>query len=263
LPLIAFGLVDGFTWSYPFQSFIRYVWVNTVERRSLLYGTEPWYWYLVRLAHHFGPMMLLALVGVRRSAFLGWVALIILASHSILAHKELRFVYPLMPIVVTLASLGIMEIAAALGAFRKAPLSSTAVVVAGLAFCGMVSLFLASLAGSHGYFSEDSGGLIAMDALSKDANVCGVALYQVGWFATGGYAHLHHDVPIVLIPDRFTLAEQVENFNFVLTDEALDDRPSGFKLQQCRQGVCIYRRPGSCTPPQHNEINTVLRATGR
>src|SRR5215470_8748103 len=52
LPVALFGAVDAITWSYPFQSFFRYFWINAVEGRSLLYGTLPWYWYLAILLTH-------------------------------------------------------------------------------------------------------------------------------------------------------------------------------------------------------------------
>ena len=119
LPIVGFGLVDWFTWSYPFQSFTRNFWVNVIEQRSLVYGTEPWYWYEVVLAKHFGPMLLFALLGVRRSPFLGWLALIILLSHSVIGHKEARFLYPLTPMVITLAALGIVEVAEAARTFGQ------------------------------------------------------------------------------------------------------------------------------------------------
>jgi hypothetical protein len=44
LPVVAFGLVDAITWSYPFQSSFLYYWVNVVEGRSVsIGGAEPWY----------------------------------------------------------------------------------------------------------------------------------------------------------------------------------------------------------------------------
>src|SRR5262245_33463776 len=73
VPLISFGLVDAWTWSYPFQSFFRYVWVNIVEGRSKLYGTEPWYWYVGVLAQHMGLLVLFAVIGAARSPFLAGI----------------------------------------------------------------------------------------------------------------------------------------------------------------------------------------------
>src|SRR5262249_26116631 len=81
VPVAVFGAVDAITWSYPFQSFIRYFWVNAIEGRSELYGTEPWYWYLLVLLAHLGPVLFLAVMGVRRSPFLAWIAIAILVPH--------------------------------------------------------------------------------------------------------------------------------------------------------------------------------------
>ncbi len=43
VPIMAFGVVDAFTWSYPFQSFVRYFWMNTAGSVSSSYGKLPWY----------------------------------------------------------------------------------------------------------------------------------------------------------------------------------------------------------------------------
>ena len=93
LAVVAFGLVDAVTWSYPFQSVFMNVWINVFEKRNMLYGTEPWYWYLLLLLKSLGPMLVLALVGARRSPFLGWFVLLIVLSHSIVPHTlvQLRF----------------------------------------------------------------------------------------------------------------------------------------------------------------------------
>src|ERR1700722_419962 len=63
LSIVAFGVTDAFTWSRPFQSFLSYFWVNIVEGRSALYGTQPWYWYLIIIARHLGPMIVPILIG--------------------------------------------------------------------------------------------------------------------------------------------------------------------------------------------------------
>jgi hypothetical protein len=259
LPIAVFGLTDAFTWSYPFQSFVRYVWSNVVERKSEFYGTKPWYWYLEILASHYGPILLLALVGLRRSAFLGWIALIILASHSVLAHKEIRFLYPIVPILITLAALGIVEVARMLESFRRKPISAPAVVAVSLALFAIASGARAALAASRDYWTLHSGGLITLNRLSREPAVCGVGLYEVPWFETGAYAHLHQPVPIVLIPKGAQFQEQAASFNFALTGGTLANPPNDFTLQKCWNGVCLYHRPGSCVPPRENEINAALR----
>lgn len=257
LPVVAFGLVDAITWSYPFQSFLRYFWVNVVEKRNTLYGTVPWYGYLLQCMRFFGPLFLLAVVGVRRSPFLGWVVLIIVGSHSVIPHKELRFMYPVMPIVITLAALGFVEIAGALNTRRKSTLSTRAIIVAGLIFFALTSGFLAW---RFPRWRQSSGGLIAMDRLSQDSSLCGVGLSPLLLLKTGGYAHLHQNVPIILINPNIALEEQAPSFNALLTH----NQKIGSKSAGCWNGVCLYRRAGSCiVSSQDNEVNKMLRESGQ
>ena len=137
-----FGLVDAATWSYPFQSFLGFFWVAVIKGQSFAnrgigynWVADPWYWYFLVLAVYFLPLFALALLGVRRSPFLAWLAFIIVASLSVFPHKEYRYMYPVMPIVITLAGLGFVEFAEDFNKWAKTPLSPRAIMVAGLAFC--------------------------------------------------------------------------------------------------------------------------------
>jgi hypothetical protein len=257
LPVVSFGLVDMITWSYPFQSFFRIFWINIVEGRAKIYGVMPWYWYLEILSARLGPMVFLSVIGTRRSPFLGWIALIILVSHSVIGHKEARYVYPLVPLGITLAALGVLEVAPAFNTGRKSPLSSRAIVVSGLAFCALSSGFLALA--PHLDWSLRSGSLAAFDQLSRDSTLCGVGVYKIDWQNTSGYAHLHQNVPIVLLRQASELEQEWRSFNAVVTRGSLTDPKDGFQLAGCWNGVCLYRRAGPCTPPQEGmEINRAL-----
>jgi GPI mannosyltransferase 3 len=261
LPVVVFGLVDAITWSYPFQSFFRYFWAAAVQERNLFGQTEPWYWYLLVLPLRFLPLFLFALVGVRRSPFLGWVVLIIVAFHSVIPHKELRYMYVVMPIIITLAALGFVEFAEDFKAWGRTALSSRAIMVAGLVFCVVTS---ALFAWRSPRWTHSSGGLIAMDQLSRDSSVCGVGLYKLSWIYSGGYSHLHHNVPIVLVLRDDELEDQAPSFNALVTGGTINDQTMGFQSSGCWNGVCLYRRAGSCSVSgKTNEINKVLRETGR
>jgi GPI mannosyltransferase 3 len=262
LPVLAFGLVDAFTWSYPFQSFFLYFWVNVVKGRAAIYGTAPWSWYAYMLAKHFGPILILALMGVRRSPFLGWIAFFILAPLSIIGHKEIRFLYPLVPIVITLAAIGIVRIAAELNAWIKSPLSPRSIVFTGLAFCVITSGFVGSQ--FSGWY-ELPTVVRAFDKLSQDSTLCGVGLYWAVF--SGGYTHLHQKVPMIVIPEGVRLTGETASFNALFTKRdpinAINAK-DGFKLEECWSGGgCLYRRPGSCAPPpQGSEINAFLQRRG-
>ena len=134
LPVLIFGLVDAFTWSHPFQSFYMYFYVNLIQGRSAAFGVEAWYWYLPRLVRHLGPLLLFAGIGARRSPFLGWMALTILVFHSLISHKEARFLYPMMPMAIT-GSTGNCGMCKPVQCGPENPVTPRLVTVSGMTLC--------------------------------------------------------------------------------------------------------------------------------
>jgi hypothetical protein len=205
LPVLAFGLVDWVTWSHPFQSFLVYFHVHAREIKvpsvpntdvvGRAHRRSIWYWYLRMSVAHLGPVAFLVLVGIRRSPFLGWVALVHFAFHSLFHFGSVRYLYPLVPLEVTLAALGLMELVPAFNTRRRSPLSARTVVVGGLAFLAFSSCLLFP----EFDWSRRSGFLIAFDQLSPDSTLCGVGVYRIPWWAIGDYAHLHQNIPVVLL----------------------------------------------------------------
>ena len=166
-----------------------------------------------------------------------------------------------MPILITLAALGFVELAEDFNTWGKAAVSSRAIIIAGLTFCIVTS---AAFAWRSPRWTHFSGGLIAMDRLSQDSSVCGVGLYKLSWIYSGGYSHLHHNVPIVLVLRDTELEEQAPSFNALVTDGAFTDQTMGFTSAGCWNGICLYRRAGSCTVSERTiEINKVLRKVGK
>ena len=269
LPVIGFGLVDAVTWSHPFESMLVYFHAHTRDFKvPSLPGTEitgarprvqTWRMYLKILSEHLGPVAFFVLMGVRRSRFLGWMALIILAVHSMFGYWEVRYLYPLMPLEITLAALGIMELAPVLKSWWK-PLTSRMIVAGGLAFIGLCSCLLLS----QFDWSQRSGSLAAFDQLSLDPTLCGVAIYKVGWWNLAGYAHLHQNVPILILLRGSDVPAQSTSFNAVVSRGLLNGPTGGFEATACWNNVCLYRRPGACTPPvANNEINSLLESVGK
>ena len=103
-----------------------------------------------------------------------------------------------------------------------------------------------------------------MDRLSQDSSVCVVGLYKFSWIYSGGYSHLHHNVLMVLILRDAELEDQAPSFNALVTDGTFTDQKMGFKSAGCWNGVCLYRRAGSCiVSSKYNEVNKVLREAGK
>lgn len=256
LPILFFGLVDAFTWSHPFQSFYMYFYVNLIQGRSASFGVEAWYWYLPKLVRHLGPLLLFAIIGARRSPFLGWLALTILVFHSLIGHKEARFLYPMMPLVITLAALGIVECADLTGKIWKMTVAPRLVMASGMALCVATSVLLGAMFKD---WSRFSGSLVAFKRLSREDTLCGVGISHYSWLETGGYSYLHRKVPILLLPSNESLNQSSAAINALLHDGPLESVPAGFALQGCLNGICLYQRPGTCAAiPEEYEINRTL-----
>lgn len=256
LPVLIFGLVDAFTWSHPFQSFYMYFYVNLIQGRSARFGVEAWYWYLPKLIRHLGPLLLFAVIGAKRSPFLGCMALTILVFHSLIGHKEARFLYPMMPLVITLAALGIVECANLLGTIWKMAVAPRLVIASGMMLCVAMSVLLGVMFKD---WSRFSGSLIAFKRLSREETLCGVGISRYSWLETGGYTYLHREVPILLLPTSESVRQSSASINELLHDGALENVPSGFALQECWNGICLYQRPGTCAAiPEEYEINRTL-----
>lgn len=261
-PVVLFGVVDAFTWPYPFYSFIRFFAVNFLEPLPLgQWGLQhewvrPWYWFLPVLAKRLGPLALLALVGVRRSPFLGWVAFVILATHSVIGHKEFRFIYPMIPIAVTLAGLGAADVISAVRAWSPWVRSPAAACVAGLAVCVAAS---AGLARVFPLWSRYSGNLVVFQALNRDPQVCGIALVgsEVDPVVAGNYAYLHRNVPMYFFrtTDEPDMKRLTPSFNAIIT--ARRSEYEGFRLTRCWNGTCLYRRISPCTPSPQDAVKTL------
>ncbi len=257
LPILAFGLVDKLTLSYPWQSFVRYFQVNVTEGRSLRYGTLPWYAYLEIALILLGPVVLFLWHGARSSPFLAIFVLIVIASHSLLSHKEIRFIYPILPLCITLGAIGFVESVAQIKAQNKLPEFSKSVVAVGLLIFVASSALLAFFSSS---WLTARSVQFAFNRLSLDSTLCGVGLYEVDWLNIGGYAHLHRDVPIVFVfaGDSAGFARTEGSFNALLAPDGVAGLPASFKKSDCLNGTCIYRRDGACHAPAPQDTLEVL-----
>jgi hypothetical protein len=269
LPVLCFGMTDALTWGHPFQSYLEYFRVHAHEMAGPKFPRpEPtehlekvpsWIGYPRILLAHLGPVALLVILGIRRSPILGWIALAHLVFHSFFHFSLVRYLYPLMPLEITLAALGVVELIPALNSRRKTPLSQRTIMAGALVFIAVCSCLLAWQVDWRRW----SGNLRAFDELSHDSTLCGVGVYDLPWFTLGDYAHLHQNVPIVILGDEADLKNQWKSFNSLVIGGTLSDPTHTFNFSGCTNGVCLYRRQGECeAPAADHEINAVLLQHG-
>jgi GPI mannosyltransferase 3 len=279
-PILIFGTVDAFIWSYPFQSFWLNIWVNIVEGRSKLYGVSPWYEYLILLLKTWSwfaiPIVILAIIGSRRIPILAWSALIIILSHSFLDHKEYRFIYPALPMMMILAGIGTGELVLNLSrrwvSTRKTVIAIllclflwTSTSVALLSRFNIYnplnfSTFGTNLENTHLYATTNN--LLALQSLSTENTVCGLGLWGVNWALSGGYTYFHRNVPIYQVEKAADFEELKAGFNYIIGNRSIPSQYQNYTLQKCWQETCIYKRPGSCSQIIDSDINSVLKKSG-
>jgi GPI mannosyltransferase 3 len=278
--VLAAGLVDALTWSYPFQSFVENIRMNIVVGRSKMYGTAPWYSYLAVYARIWGiwgiVVLSLAAIGARRLPLLAICSLAVLATHMAIGHKEYRFAYPAMACIIALAGLGAAHLVKEVET-RWAPR------LASLATAGFMVVWLATSLQCASTFHEEKtrlatsleppqwhwvlhrGAMTATKRLGDDPSVCGIGLISISVYSTGGYSYVHRrDIHFFELLKKEHLSAVARYVNvFVVTFElAKTERFLTFERQYCDTEICVYRRPGACEAAPRYHINEVLKARG-
>lgn len=272
-PLMALGLADWATWSVPFRSIIVNFEANIIDGRSQLYGVSGGDWYLWQLARQWqvaAPVvLLLAAWGARRDPLPVLTALVIVLVHSTIAHKEYRFIYPAIPLLLFSAALGSAELCRWLAATR-----SRAEVPAGLV--AAVCLAWISASGALGAaphmrpeWLRGRAGLELLSRARSEAH-CGVGLLAA-WSWTGGYSSLHKDIPIHLLGwDPRTW--HTEAFDAWILPRG-SNQPATFDYRRIQcvaqhaggvDELCLWVRAGNCDQRSAStEAQSVLNATGQ
>lgn len=88
---------------------LAYFRVNIVESKASSFGVQPWWWYFRKIVSETPPpvgIVALALVPIawfrERRHVLTWATIPFFLGHVVIAHKELRFLFPMVPLVTTL-----------------------------------------------------------------------------------------------------------------------------------------------------------------
>ena len=200
----ALGTLDWATWGHPFQSALVNLHFNVVQGGGSLWGTSDGLYY-ARVLFRSMPAVTLTLVAgaalasKRAPGMLGLVAAF-LVLHSLVPHKELRFILPVLPAWAALAGLG-MEVASewvvrrrpALAPWVVAPALAAAVVSAvrfhALTF-GDLGAYegLKPQASAYDDFGDVNRLLVQAGRLPE---LCGLKVEAVHLAWTGGYTYFH------------------------------------------------------------------------
>lgn len=102
---------------------LNFVKVNVLDSISLIYGVHPWHWYLsqgvpvvlttllpLTLFGGYKAMTTTTSDATRAQRLLVQLIVWVIGIYSLLSHKEFRFIYPILPIMLVLAASGLAHI---------------------------------------------------------------------------------------------------------------------------------------------------------
>ncbi len=275
VPLAVLGVVDWFAWSVPFGSIIENFHANIIEGRSHIYGTSPWDWYATQWMSRWGAaaavLGTLALLGARRQPLPLLVALVIVVAHSAIAHKEYRFIYPAIPLLIVSAALGAAELCRMIAGQTGRPraVHVLAAVICAAWVAGSVALAVS--APNAVEWSRGKAGLEFMQRAGQEAR-CGIALLGAGWDMTGGYAYIHRDVPLHLLYSANRADWDPASFDVWIAPVGwLEQRTlaAAFERRACTiqnahgfEKLCYWSRAGGCRRQPATEANHVMQKYG-
>jgi phosphatidylinositol glycan class B len=253
LPVLASGVLDWLTLGSPFQSVFRYAGLN-LHGVADFYGTEPWYTYLLLLPLGAGwlfPLMATCIgYGVQRLSLLAELAGIILATFTLVSHKEARFLFPMFPLLVTLAGVGSARLAQRLAW----PHAAATLGIGWIALCALNAPF----AGSVSLWARGQGMLTEMRRASADPQACGLAIVPPSlWFLTGGYTNLRPGLALLALTPPDTPAK-LTGFDYALAFDNIDLSRNGLTKLDCSdtgmweqpgRKICLWHNPGHCAGP--------------
>jgi GPI mannosyltransferase 3 len=205
--MLVFGLVDLVTWGSWFHSAVTYVRVNLVEGRSANWGTASIVYYPVVLVRSMGAagflVLALGALAVRRSPQLWALAAAFLLAHSLIPHKELRFILPALPAACALAGVGLDQFAAlapawmfrALAAAVAASLLFSAATFHQLTFHDLGSQPVIGRPSRSAYDFGGPANRLLLQA-NRRPDICGIKVETTLIEWTGAYSYLHRPVPL-------------------------------------------------------------------
>lgn len=217
------GLLDKLTWGGWFHSALVYLRANVIDHKADEWGTSPLGYYARVLWTSMPlPCVVLAplgVVSVVRAPGLASVTLGFVALHSLIPHKELRFIFSAVPLLCALAAIGISILQE-----KFKSIGTWAAAAAVGAACVSAARFHNLTFGELGQYETLKPQASAYDdfgpvnrlllAAHRQPDLCGLKVEAVHLAWTGGHTYLHRPVPLY---PSFGPSRDSARFNYVVT----------------------------------------------
>jgi phosphatidylinositol glycan class B len=244
------GFVDYLTLSYPYASIIGYFKVNMIGYGNHFgsFVRQPWHFMIAGFARVWSGALVLFLwfgiEGVRKSKpmlLLVAMAAALILAHSVVTHKEYRYVYPALPLLLIPVAAGIDRVIG-----RLYP-SGAATLAAVLAAIATLSLVVGAGGNFRSHFWRWYGESKAFAMIRSAPDACGVALHLVRWGQTPGYTVLHRNIPIYNGFRDVDFERIRDGANYVVSRIPEKGYTELGKWTVGDDPVYLYRRDGACS----------------
>jgi len=262
------GIADWIYWGAPFHSYFVNFWVNLIEGKASTFGTSRWFFYPQHAAVFWQgaiPVIVALIVfGARRYPMWLVVAVVVVATHTLIPHKEYRFVYPAVACAVMLAAIGSGDLLRAVLPHLRTRFGQVLSIICALVVWGTVSLSLANSSSFSPEWTRYRTMIRATLDLHDEDRMCGLAVPYIPWTTWAGYVHLHRDLLVCFPTPEEAVAERAPSYNFMLVNEDHSTLlPKGYTRVSCRRAgnvfnTCTYRRPSGCVYDGENDIRRLL-----
>lgn len=276
LPVAALsGTVDLVMGQWPFQWVWTNLQMNLIEGRAASFGVEEPTFFLTAIWGQWGWLSLvifaLAVEAGRSYRPLLYAAVFNLAIHSLIGHKEYRFIELTSAALVLLAAIGSVN-ALQWVEQRRGRLLPTGPSLAAIMFAwGAASAWLGSGKPLDQWFGERSLGPELVYLAGRDPRVCALSTMRIEYWQLSR-AYLGRPMPITLLantsppfPRLKPPGPELAAANAVIAPTGSGPLLPGYSVVKCKGGEpfrrCLYVRPGPCVATPHsrnNEIQKVL-----
>lgn len=261
IALVFGGVADAAHGAVPFAWLIANIQQNLLHDRAAEFGVTPAITYL----YSFWMMWSVALVLLLFAIWQGWrhaplllaTAVANIAFHSLIGHKEYRFIFLSVVLFIIIAALGSADWIQWLRANRAWRRWALPVVAGGWA---LISGALAATGTMPDYWMRGTGAARLAAELRGDPALCGLALYNTPFHLLPGRDRLVGRSPLYALDAADPVAsgdlaaaaqKAAPAFNRILSPrDSAPDLPAGFSQRDCASvggaDVCIFTRSGGC-----------------
>lgn len=285
IPLVAGGFIglafggaaDAAHGVLPFAWLIANVEQNLLHARAAAFGVTPATTYL----YSFWLMWSVAILPLSLAIWRGWrhaplllaTAVANVAFHSLIGHKEYRFIFLSVVLLIIIAALGSADWVRWWRANHAWQRRALPLAAAGWL---LLSGALAATGMMQNYWMRGTGAAQLAAALRADSAFCGLALYNTPFFLLPGRERLVDHSPLYAFYPADPLVggdliaalhRTAPAFNRILAQrKTAIDLPPGFSQRDCASvggvDVCIFARSGGCdTAAVPLALNNVLART--